>query len=275
MKKILLVLTFVTSLSYAQVTTFPWVETFEDSSPTSTQWICEYIGGTNTNVPSGVFWSIKGTTSVGYISSTAPYQGAKMAVFDTRSHTRDAVAKFISPVIDLTNVTNPKLDFYYRNLKWGTDQNLLNIYYRTSNTSPWVLITTFNTSIPTWANSGEITLPNPSATYQIALEGVAMYGYGLDVDNLEVKEGVLSTPNRDKKLNVTVFPNPTSDYLVIKSEKIISEISIFDPTGKQISKSAHGNTESQISVRHLPTGVYMIQVKDIEGVVTSQKFIRK
>ena len=275
MKKILLFLTFATSISYAQVTTFPWMENFEDTSPTAGAWVCQYVAGSNSSVPTGLFWSIKTTTSVGYYATPGAYQGSKMAVFDVRSHNKDAVAKFISPVLDLSTVSNPKLNFYYRNLVWSSDQNELKIYYRTSDTSPWTLITTLATSIASWTNTGEITLPNPTSTYQIALEGVARYGYGLDVDNLEVKAAVLSTSDRDKKLNVTVFPNPTSDYLVIKSEKLISEISIFDPTGKQISKTAQEHTESQISVRHLPTGVYMIQVKDIEGVVTSQKFIRK
>jgi len=76
---------------------------------------------------------------VGYYSSTGAYAGSKMAVFDTRSHTRDAVARFVSPVMNLSGVTSPKVDFYYRNMIWGSDQNILNIYYRTSSSGIWTL----------------------------------------------------------------------------------------------------------------------------------------
>jgi len=276
MKKTLLFLTFASLLTNAQVTTFPWTETFEDTSTTSSQWVCEYVSGTNSSVPSGLFWTIKTTTSVGYYSSAGAYQGSKMAVFDTRSHTRDGIAKFISPVMNLTGVSNPKLDFYYRNMLWGSDQNELKIYYRTSTSGSWTLITTFNTNVTTWANSGEIVLPNPSATYQIALEGVAKYGYGLDVDNLIVKSGTLSTSEIEKQRNTfKVYPNPTSDFVQIKSEKRISEVSIFDFTGKQVSLSKEDNSEVKIPVHHLASGIYIIQIKDNEGITNSQKFIKK
>lgn len=276
MKKTLLFLTFASILSTAQVSSFPWTETFEDASPTSSQWVCEYISGTNSSVTSGLFWSIKGTTSVGYYGSTGPYQGSKMAVFDTRSHSRDAIARFVSPVMNLSGVSNPKLDFYYRNLNWGADQNELKIYYRTSSTGTWTLVTTFNTSIATWTNSGEITLPNPSATYQIALEGVGKYGYGLDVDNLIVKNGTLSTSEIDKQKNIIkIYPNPTSDFVNIKSEKKISEVSIFDLTGKIINQTKEENNDLKIPVHHLPSGTYILQIKNSEGILSSQKFIRK
>ncbi|MFY1048007.1 T9SS type A sorting domain-containing protein [Chryseobacterium sp. GP-SGM7] len=276
MRKALLFFTIATFLSNAQVTSFPWTETFEDTSPTSAQWVCQYISGTNSSVTSGIFWSIKATTSVGYFSSSGPYQGAKMAVFDTRSHSRDGIAKFISPVMDLSGVSNPKLDFYYRNMLWGSDQNELKIYYRTSTTGTWTLITTFNTNVATWTNSTEITLPNPSATYQIALEGVAKYGYGLDVDNLIVKSGTLSTSESDKhKTAFKIYPNPTSDYVNITSEKTISEVSIFDLTGKQINYTKGDHTEIKIPVHQLPSGTYIIQLKNSAGILNSQKFIKK
>ena len=276
MKKSLFLLTITSFLCNAQVTSFPWTETFEDSSPTSTQWVCEYISGSNSSVPSGLFWSIKSATSVGYYSINGPHLGTKMAVFDTRSHSRDAKARFVSPVINLSSVQNPKLNFYYRNMTWGNDQNELKIFYRTSAIGTWNLITTFNTNVPTWANSGEITLPEPSSTYQIALEGLGMYGYGLDVDDLVVKDGVLSTYDIDKqKTSISIYPNPASDFLHIKSEKSISEVSIFDSTGKQISRIKEKNSEAKIPVHYLNSGIYLIQIKNSEGIVSKQKFIKK
>ncbi|MFL9835581.1 T9SS type A sorting domain-containing protein [Chryseobacterium terrae] len=276
MRKTLLLLSFVSFLSNAQVSSFPWTETFEDASTTSSQWVCEYVSGTNSSVPSGLFWKIGSNTSAGYYGSPGAYQGDKMAVFDVRSHPRDGIAKFISPIIDLSAVSNPKLDFYYRNLIWGSDQNELKIYYRTSQTGAWTLVTTFNTSISTWTNSGDITLPNPSATYQIALEGIAKYGFGLDVDNLTVKGGALSTLETERQKNsFKIYPNPSSDFVNIKSEKKVSDISIFDSTGKQVDYIKEDATEVKIPVHQLPSGTYIIQIKNSEGVLSSQKLIKK
>ena len=263
-----------TAFANAQVTTFPWTENFEDTSPTQTQWVCEHIAGTNTSVPSGLFWSIKTTTSVGYFSSTGPYEGAKMAVFDTRSHTRDGIARFISPVLNLSSTSNPTLDFFYRNLEWSGDQNELKIYYRTSSTGTWTLIKTFNTSVATWTNSGSITLPNPTATYQIALEGIADYGYGLDVDMLKVSDALLAVTEanaKDKTLNL--YPNQTKDILNIKSETPISELSIFDNNGRNVLSSKE-STET-INVKHLNTGAYILKATDRNGKTTTQKFIKE
>ena len=275
MKNTLLFLTLISAFINAQVSTFPWTETFEDTSPTQPQWVCEYIGGTNSSVPSGLFWSIKSTTSVGYYSSTGAYAGSKMAVFDTRSHTRDAVARFVSPVMNLSGVTSPKVDFYYRNMIWGSDQNILNIYYRTSSSGTWTLITSFNSNINTWTNSGAINLPNPSATYQIALEGVAHYGYGLDVDDLKVSSAILGTSEANRQKNTfKVYPNPASDFITISSEKRISEISLFDLSGKQLNRIKTDKTEANIPVSHLPKGTYIVQINS-EGILNSQKFIKK
>lgn len=274
MKKTLLLLSFASFLSNAQVSSFPWTETFEDASATSSQWVCEYISGTNSSVPSGLFWSIKTTTSVGYYTSTGAYQGSKMAVFDTRSHSRDALARFISPVMNLSGVSNPKLDFYYRNMVWGSDQNELKIYYRTSATGTWTLITTFNTNVATWTNSGEITLPSPSATYQIALEGVAKYGYGLDVDNLKVNSANLSVSDVDAKSSeLSVFPNPVSDVLNIKTKLKIAEFTISDVSGKNVKTGLSGS--NQVSVRDLKSGMYFLTIKYSDGQVATSKFIKK
>lgn len=274
MKKFLPSLLFASALINAQVTTFPWTETFEDASPTSSQWVCEYIAGTNSFVPSGIFWTIKTTTSVGYYSSPGAYQGSKMAVFDTRSHSRDAVARFISPVMDLSGISNPTLDFYYRNMEWGGDQNVLNIYYRTSSSGAWTLITSFDTNVPSWINSGIINLPNPSSTYQIALEGAADYGYGLDIDDLKVSSATLGVSNVSSETSkLKIFPNPASDVLNIHSKENIAEIIVLDSSGKTIKMESGSN--NQIPVQHLSTGIYFITVKYSNGTTNTSKFIKK
>lgn len=81
-----------------------------------------------------------------------------------------------------------------------------------------------------------------------------------------IKELGTEEINRD----LVVYPNPTSDYLHIKTTKIdIEKIFIFDLSGKLLS------TENQrrIDVRHLPSGTYVISIKTSEGI-KSFKFIK-
>ncbi len=257
-KKWFLLVGLAGSLSTAQVSTFPWMETFEDTSSTSSQWICQYISGTNSNVPNGLFWSIKTVTSVGYYNSTGPYQGAKMAVFDTRSHS-NGTARFISPIMDLTVISSPVLDFYYRNMIWDDDQNVLRIFYRISQQDPWVLITSFNSNQPSWINSGNISLPNPSATYQIALEGEAHYGYGLDVDNLQVT-GVLSISGVNPKLDFKVYPNPVKDILNISYTQNITNIEVYNLLGQKVATKAVNTNQGQVGMSHLASGTYLVKI---------------
>ncbi|MCI3937492.1 T9SS type A sorting domain-containing protein [Chryseobacterium aahli] len=250
----------------AQITTFPWTETFETSSTTAAEWTKIYESGTQE-------WSNVTTAYYGY--TTGAYQGDLMAEFDIDSFDGDAT-KYVSPILNLSSVNSPTLEFYYRNKDWGGDQNELKVYYRTSTTGTWTLITTFNSSISDWTNSGTLTLPSPSATYQIALEGVAWYGCSINVDDVLVKSGILSTSEFDKKKNTfKVYPNPTSDFINIKSEKRISEVLIFDLAGKRINQIKEDNNEIKIPVHQLPTGTYIIQIKNTEGMLNFQKFIKK
>ncbi|MDH6251475.1 hypothetical protein M2347_001202 [Chryseobacterium sp. H1D6B] len=274
MKKLLLSLILAAASINAQVTIFPWEETFETNSGTIDQWICEYISGTNSSVPSGMFWSLRTTASVGYFGAPA-YEGEYMADFDSRSHSRDGVAKFISPVLDLTYVSNPTLEFVYRNMMWSPDQNILNIYYRISPADPWILLTSFDSNITSWTPISPISLPNKSATYQIALEGQAKYGYSINIDNLMIQSSSLATSEVSKISSFKIYPNPASDYINISSDSRISEIAIFDLSGKQLTTLKYENAPITIPVNNLSTGIYIIQVKNTDGSITSHKFIKK
>jgi hypothetical protein len=263
MKNILFSLILVSVLIDAQITTFPWTETFETTSPTVSSWTKIYESGTKD-------WTNVQTSYYGY--STGAYQGTYMAEFDITTFNGDAT-KYVSPVLNLSSATSPTLQFYYRNKDWGGDQNELKVYYRTSSSGTWNLITNFNSSISDWTTSGVLTLPSPSATYQIALEGVAWYGCSINVDNVTVNASLLSTSEADlQKKSFKIFPNPASDYVNISSEKRISEVSIFDLNGKQIKRL---RDQEKIPVQDLISGIYIIQLKNTDGTVSSQKFIKK
>lgn len=74
------------------------------------------------------------------------------------------------------------------------------------------------------------------------------------------------------KNKLTVYPNPTTDFLKINTSDKVSSVEIYDLTGKKASTKTDGNT---IDVRNLRSGAYMIKVSYGDGNSISQKFIKK
>lgn len=73
------------------------------------------------------------------------------------------------------------------------------------------------------------------------------------------------------KRNISVYPNPTSDVLNIKTDSKINAVSVVDLTGKNVNVRLDGD---KVDVRSLPAGAYLINVETEDGIST-EKFIKK
>ncbi|TLX78196.1 T9SS type A sorting domain-containing protein [Labilibacter sediminis] len=71
---------------------------------------------------------------------------------------------------------------------------------------------------------------------------------------------------------ISIYPNPTSDVINIYSDAEIEGVVLISVTGKQVYQSV---TTEPINVSDLPQGVYVLQVKTIDGTVSSQKVMIK
>ena len=157
------------------IAVFPFTETFEDISPSRACWTQQQVIGNN-------IW----TFTDGSISGppALAYEGDINACFTDDGN--GEVTKLISPVFDLSAYSSSCiLTFYYAQGNWFGDQNILKVYYRTSSVNPWVLIFTDNTNRPAWVYK-TLPLPSPSASYQIAFEGIDNYGYANVVDLVSI-----------------------------------------------------------------------------------------
>lgn len=85
--------------------------------------------------------------------------------------------------------------------------------------------------------------------------------------------GVLSTKDDVKiiKNMLSIFPNPTSDILNIKTDSKINTVSVVDFTGRKVNVKLE---DDKINVRSLPAGIYLINVETKDGIST-EKFIKK
>lgn len=75
----------------------------------------------------------------------------------------------------------------------------------------------------------------------------------------------------NKRSVISLYPNPTSDILNIKSDSKINAVSVVDMTGRKVNVKLEGN---QVDVRELPVGNYLINVETKDGIST-EKFIKK
>ncbi|MBN2890910.1 MAG: T9SS type A sorting domain-containing protein [Bacteroidales bacterium] len=92
-------------------------------------------------------------------------------------------------------------------------------------------------------------------------------------DNLETP--LVKISEIAKEMGIIVYPNPSSDYLFICTEKEVKngfEIKIFDISGNCVYKNDNYENQSQINISHLNSGIYIITTK-IENILNSKKLI--
>ncbi|AZB11194.1 T9SS C-terminal target domain-containing protein [Chryseobacterium sp. G0162] len=107
-----------------------------------------------------------------------------------------------------------------------------------------------------------------------AIQCVSDDQFALLIDDFKVTTtGTLATSEVSKKAaSVTsVYPNPVSDVLNIKSKEKVNGIEIYDISGRKVSADLDGN---KVNTKNLNPGSYIINIETKEGK-TTEKFIKK
>ena len=182
------------------VSVFPWTVDFENNGDIE----C---------------WSQEGSSQwrigTGDNDSSTGAHGGTGNVLITHSSTGN-VTKLITPVLNLGGASSATLTFWHIQRVWAGDQDELNVYYRTSQSDPWTLITSYTSNIATWT-ADTLTLPNTTATYQVAFEMVDDWGYGVAIDDITISGAngpqtsfVVSATSANATMGTaTVSPNGT------------------------------------------------------------------
>ncbi|MGB0977792.1 MAG: T9SS type A sorting domain-containing protein [Croceimicrobium sp.] len=188
---------FTSSCSSCGTYVAPFFESFELSSASIACWTNEAISDTS------LVWSLGSGSTGGAVS--APYAGALNAVFVSQGPSGSGdTTRLVSPVIDLSALINPQLSFWYAQENWFGDQNITNVYYRAAATDPWTFLWGDNSSVNSWTQA-IMSLPNPSGSYQIAIEGINNWGHANVVDSLSITDAAIicSLPDSVQANNIT------------------------------------------------------------------------
>ncbi len=112
-----------------------------------------------------------------------------------------------------------------------------------------------------------ITTTGNTSNNTLGIDNIlAVFG---NVSNLSVED--TNTVQTSKRSLLSIFPNPTSDILNIKTDSKINAVSVVDMTGRKVDVKLDGN---KVDVRNLSVGAYLINVETKEGIST-EKFIKK
>ncbi len=82
---------------------------------------------------------------------------------------------------------------------------------------------------------------------------------------------VMSTNDFNSFSDFTIFPNPATEIITVKSNESIENIEVFSMEGRKIKAT----TSSTIDISDLSTGMYLLQVKTESGKVGSKKLIKQ
>jgi hypothetical protein len=79
-----------------------------------------------------------------------------------------------------------------------------------------------------------------------------------------------------KNVGLKIYPNPSSDFLVIEQTEGIEdfEISLKDVLGKELKRTKL-NGKTILDVHDLKQGIYFVELKQNEKLITTEKIIKK
>ena len=145
-----------------------------------------------------------------------------------------------------------------------TSQNdIFNIHYSVDNGTNWKTIARTDL-LETESGSVAIDFSDKKAYIYIASTDLGLLGYNLNLEILA--NGEVSA----EKASVLVYPNPTVDVVHIDSKNLKSAI-LYDMNGKKLLES----NKTEISVSHLPKGVYVLRIVTSDNSIVSKKIIKK
>ena len=243
----------------------PIQQDFEDANFPPTGW--EIYNPNNS-----VTWE-RNTSASGNGSSTA---AAYINFFDYSL--RGATDDLLSPWFELPINTTPKLTFNVAHHRYSATWNDgMEIFVTNNCGSTWTEVySKFGDAIATGSNQTTEFIPNQESNWRtdtvdlsafagqqlrIKFKSSNDYGNNLFIDDISI-DYVTGVADISTSSNIVLYPNPASNFVVVKSEKItIENIQILDIAGKiVIYSSAKPAKNIRIDISNLKAGVYFINI---------------
>ncbi len=117
---------------------------------------------------------------------------------------------------------------------------------------------------------GQLVYSAYDSEYGFIIEGVQL-PWELFIPNVNIEETAIS-------LTALAYPNPSSDYLYLRIEEYpIDNLQyhLYNQSGKLLNSNKISDTETQISMKELPSAIYFISITNKQQEIKSFKIIKK
>lgn len=91
---------------------------------------------------------------------------------------------------------------------------------------------------------------------------------------METTNFTTSINNPKKSTSLSVYPNPASNLLSVKSDVKNAQIRIFNALGIEVMSVPFNNVEEQINISNLSSGLYIVQMSSELGIKTATVVIK-
>ena len=227
------------------------VESFENGIPAT--WTNEQVFG-------DFKWTVESGTPTrpnGFADGTH-----RVAFRNESRQTTGAIARLVTPVMDLSNIQQPILCFAHAQDKWTGDFDTLRVYYRTSPEGRWIELKKFDNHIAQWQRD-TIYLTSVTKTYQIAFEAKDNLGRGIVLDDVVVRSApsctqpfnllVSNIKNEAATLSWIASFDVTELYLKV-STKPLTAAQLADKSFKDVLNATINGTEYEYEIKGLTQG---------------------
>ncbi len=181
-------------------------------------------------------------------------------------------ARLNSVVMDISTVTNPTLVFKHKQpyKEGGCDE--MNVWYRVDENDTWHFLASYTEAADQWLTE-TLSLPNPSATYQVSFKALSNYKDGVYVDDVWIGSSN-DAINEDVAITTSISPNPTNGMIVVNANVDNASVVVCDLSGRQIAEGVISAGRAEFDLSGCPDGVYFVKISD-ENTVKTVKVVKE
>lgn len=125
----------------------------------------------------------------------------------------------------------------------------------------------------TYTDEDSVAEVNPCAIEMDIMGMGAFPGFGQAIDFTVLVEEALDTPTFEAP-SVTIFPNPTANFVSIASAEVVQTITLYNMLGQKVYTSDFGQSSVTLDLSSLKSGQYLAKVKTETGT-TRHRILRK
>ncbi len=110
-------------------------------------------------------------------------------------------------------------------------------------------------------------------TVYVAIQCVSEDKFIFMLDDVSV-DFFLGTPEQQQNVEVTIYPNPAVDHMIISSGVEMTQVDIFNQLGQKVFSQVVKDTNFELNTTGFNAGVYFVRITTEKGTATQKVMVR-